>query len=85
MKVSQNILNAQNPYVAVNVIRENENLDYTIQVENETIESERNSFEDLEDLIDDVKETLAYELQEKYPDNDELYSEKFIEKLDAIK
>lgn len=82
MKIQKHILNS-NPYISVNVIENTKDFDYTLQIDNQVIESE-NQFSDLEELVDDLKENLAYELSAKYPDNEELFSDDFIEKLDAI-
>jgi hypothetical protein len=83
MKVKQLIIN-QNPEIKLNIAYSKEKLNYSLEINHQIIEPDSDDFGDTEELIDDLKETLAYELSERFPEYEELYSDEFIERLDSI-
>ena len=83
MKVKQLIIN-QKPEIKLNIVCDKERLNYSLEINHQIIEPDSDNFGDKEELIDDLKKTLAYELSERFPEYEELYSDEFIEKLDSI-
>ena len=83
MKVKQLIIN-QNPEIKLNIVCSQERMNYSLEINHQMIETDSDNFGDKEELIDDLKETLAYELSERFPEYEELYSDEFLERLDSI-
>jgi hypothetical protein len=83
MKVKQLIIN-QKPEIKLNIVCDKERLNYSLEINHQIIEPDSDNFGDKEELINDLKKTLAYELSERFPEYEELYSDEFIEKLDSI-
>jgi hypothetical protein len=83
MKVKQLIIN-QKPEIKLNIVCDKERLNYSLEINHQIIEPDSDNFGDKKELIDDLKENLAYELSERFPEYEELYSDEFIEKLDSI-
>lgn len=83
MKVKQLIIN-QNPEIKLNIVCSQERMNYSLEINHQMIETDSDNFGDKEELIDDLKEILAYELSERFPEYEELYSDEFLERLDSI-
>lgn len=82
MRVKQFILN-QNPEIKLNIAYGQEKLNYSLEINYEVVEPDSECFGDIRKLIDDLKETLAYELSERFPEYQELYSDEFIERIES--
>lgn len=85
MRVKQFLLN-QNPEIKLNIAYGygQGKLNYSLEINYQVVEPDSEFFGDIEELIDNLKETLAYELSERFPEYEELYSDEFIERLESI-